>query len=63
MWKIGQRVTVHGHDEHKCVVKRCQHECHRIIATAQRSKFREAKEKLPEGYYLVGDDIGDVSRA
>lgn len=63
MWKSGQIVTVTGYNKHKAVVKKCENENHRIIATAQREKFREAKEKLAEGYYLVGEGIADVSRA
>ena len=63
MWKSGQRVIVHGHDAHKCIVRRCEHECHRIIAVTQRAKFKEAREKLPEGYYLVGEKIADISKA
>jgi len=63
MWKNGQRVTVTGYNKHKAVVKKCVTENHNILATAQRAKFREAKEKLAEGYYLVGEGIADVSRA
>ena len=63
MWKNNQKVTVSGYNKHKAVVKKCQFEHHRIIANAQRSKFKAAKENLPEGYYLVGEGIADVSRA
>lgn len=63
MWKNGQRVTVNGYNKHKVVVKKCQNECHRIIAVAQRAKFKEARENLLEGHYLVGEEIADISRA
>lgn len=63
MWKQGQHVTVTGYNKHKAVVKKCENENNRILAVAQRTRFREAKEKLAEGYYLVGDSIADVSRA
>lgn len=63
MWKQGQRVTVTGYNKHKAIVKKCMTENHNILATAQRARFKEAKEKLAEGYYLVGDSIADVSRA
>lgn len=63
MWKVGLHVTVTGYNKHKAIVKKCMNENHRILATAQRSKFREAKEKLPEGCYLVGEGITDISRA
>ena len=63
MWKAGQRVTVTGYNKHKAVVKKCMNENHHIVATAQRAKFKEAKEKLAEGYYLVGEGIADISRA
>jgi hypothetical protein len=63
MWKSGQHVTVTGYNKHKAVVKKCMNENHHIIATAQRTRFKEAKEKLAEGYYLVGEGIADVSRA
>ena len=61
MWKNNQRVTVTGYNKHKAVVKKCMNENHHILATAQRARFKEAKEKLAEGYYLEG--ISDVSRA
>ena len=61
MWKEGQRVTVTGYIKHKAVVKKCLYENHNILANAQRKKFKEAKENLPEGFYLKG--IMDVSRA
>lgn len=63
MWKVNQKVTVTGYNKHKAVVKKCVTENHNILATAQRARFKEAKEKLAEGYYLVGDSIADVSRA
>jgi hypothetical protein len=63
MWKNNQKVTVTGYNKHKAVVKKCLYEHHHIIANAQRARFKEAKEKLPEGYYLVGEGIADVSRA
>lgn len=63
MWKNNQKVTVTSHNRHNAVVKKCTNEYHHILATVQRSKFKEAKEKLPEGYYLVGEGIADISRA
>lgn len=63
MWKENQEVTVTGYNKHKAVVKKCENENNRILATAQRARFKEAKEDLPEGYYLVGEGIADVSRA
>lgn len=63
MWKVGQHVTVTGYNKHKAVVKKCLYEHHYIMANAQRAKFKEAKEKLAEGYYLVGEGIADISRA
>lgn len=63
MWKCGQKVTVTGYNKHRAVVKKCMNENHHIIATAQRARFKEAKEKLAEGYYLVGEGVADVSRA
>lgn len=63
MWKNNQKVTITGYNKHKAIVKKCLCEHHRIIANAQRTKFKEAKEKLAEGYYLVGEEIADVSRA
>lgn len=61
MWKEGQRVTVTGYIKHKATVKKCQFENHRIIANCQRTRFKEAKENLPEDCYLSG--IMDTSRA
>ena len=63
MWRVGQKVTVTGYNKHKAVVKKCMNENHHILATAQRARFKEAKEKLAEGYYLIGEGIADVSRA
>lgn len=63
MWKQGLHVTVTGYNKHKAVVKKCMNENHHIIATAQRARFKEAKENLPEGYYLVGEGMMDLSRA
>lgn len=63
MWKNNQEVTVTGYSKHKCTVHKCENENHRILATHQRNRFKEAKEKLPEGYYLVGEGMMDLSRA
>ena len=63
MWKQGQEVTITAFNKHKAVVKKCETENHRITATLQRAKFKEARKNLREGFYLVGDTIGDLSRA
>lgn len=63
MWRINQKVTVTGYNKHTYTVKKCENECHRIIGVAQREKFKEAKENLPENCYLFNSETTDISRA
>lgn len=63
MWKVGQHVTVSAYNKHKYTVKKCKTECQRIIGVAQRSKFKVAKDNLPEDCYLFNEESTDISRA